>query len=289
MCRMYMQSPDRLRLNVKRESLSSAKALVVLVMDSVRQDSMRSSCRSGLQLRLRRERGKHRTGLHHGQRSGQEEALGAVAIQLAQALELRPSLDALGDYMLAQRFAQADDRADDLAAFLRLADLTDERAVDLQARNRQCRQVAERRVTGSEIVHAQAHAQFAQLLQRWDDALELLHQRALGDLQHQARRRNPGLAQRFAHKGGELRSGQVLARNVDVYAQFARRRVLLVPLTQLATDAPDRPVGQLVDQRGLFGHRNEGSRTDLTALRVVPAHQRLETDQLAGFDPVQRL
>ena len=78
------------------------------------------------------------------------------------------------------------DGTDDLAAFLCLADLAHERAVDLEAGDRQRRKVAERGIAGSEIVHAQTDTQFTQFLQRADDALELLHQRAFGDLQRQA-------------------------------------------------------------------------------------------------------
>ena len=49
------------------------------------------------------------------------------------------------------------------------------------------------------------------------------------------------------------------------------------------------PVAELDDQAGFFGERNEIGRRDQAALRMVPAHQGFERDDLVAGDVADRL
>ena len=74
------------------------------------------------------------------------------------------ALDALGHHGLVQLSRQGDDRGDDGVVARILAEVADERAVDLEHVERQPLQVRQRRVAGAEIVDRQPHAQAPQLV-----------------------------------------------------------------------------------------------------------------------------
>src|SRR3984893_3543914 len=79
----------------------------------------------------------------------------------AQDLELLLGLDALGRGDPPETRAEPRHRADDRDAIVFLAELADEGAVDLDLVEREAAQIAERRIAGAEIVHADAHAEIA--------------------------------------------------------------------------------------------------------------------------------
>ena len=76
-------------------------------------------------------------------------------------------------------------------------------------------------------------------------------------------------------------------------ASLDLRDCLRVQLEQFDPDLPQREVqhvhGQLVDQAGALGDRDELRRRDAAPLRVVPPHQRLDADELAHVQADLRL
>src|SRR5947208_9637345 len=82
---------------------------------------------------------------------------------------------------------EGDDRRHDRQAFRVAGKILQERAVDLQRRHRESRQVVERRVASAEVVDRNFDAELANLLQLVDRVGHVRQQRALGDLDVDAR------------------------------------------------------------------------------------------------------
>ena len=119
------------------------------------------------------------------QRVAEVEALAQVTAHLTQLRQLSGVFDALGHHRLAQRVAQLHHRAHHGGLLRATAQTVDERAVDLQAVDGQRGQVAQGRVTGAEVVDAQADAQGAQLFHQRHGVVNLLHEDVFGQLQRQ--------------------------------------------------------------------------------------------------------
>ena len=107
----------------------------------------------------------------------------------AQDLELLLGLDAFGGGDHAEARAEAHHGADDGDAIVLLAQFADEGAVDLDLVEGEAAQIAERRIAGAEIVHADAHAELAQLMQHVEHGRIVLQQDGFGDFQLEPRGR----------------------------------------------------------------------------------------------------
>src|SRR6266403_1490416 len=90
---------------------------------------------------------------------GEQIPLAFVAVVAAQELELLGGLDALGEHAQAQRVAHGDDRLGERSVAPALREAHDERAVDLQAVDRQAGEIRKARVAGAEVVHRDLHAE----------------------------------------------------------------------------------------------------------------------------------
>ena len=88
----------------------------------------------------------------------------------------------------------------------------DERAVDLQRVPGEVVQDRQRRVAGAEVVELDADAEIQQLAEHGAHELGVLHQRALGDLEHEARRRE-GRRRLSAARTSSTRSASVIWRS----------------------------------------------------------------------------
>ena len=77
---------------------------------------------------------------------------------LQQEGGLRRGLHSLGDHLEIKIVRHGDERADDRGILRVFADLADEAAVDLDARQREVRQRAQRRIAGAEIVEGELDA-----------------------------------------------------------------------------------------------------------------------------------
>ena len=128
--------------------------------------------------------------------------------------ELAGRLHALGHDPHPERLGHADDRLHDRGVALAvLAEVGDERAVDLERVDRVAAQVGQRRVAGAEVVEHQPHAEPPQRLQRLGDRGRVLEQQALGDLQRRAASGvEAGLAQHRADDVPACRSAPSGAR-----------------------------------------------------------------------------
>ena len=113
-------------------------------------------------------------------------------------------------------------------------------------------------------------------------AVEILDQHALGDLELQPRRRKAGFQQHRVDQPGKIAVAELDRRQIDGDLQRLR------PARRLAAGLAEHPFADLHDEPAFLGDRNEGCGRNHAALRMVPAHQRLEPDHLA-VDLRQRL
>src|SRR5690606_11270494 len=98
-----------------------------------------------------------------GHRLRDEESLRKVAAETREELQLLLSLDALGYHLEVHCFSERDNSLDDALVVRRLRKSLDERPVDLEGLRRQLGQVAQRGITGAEIVDVDADAQRRQV------------------------------------------------------------------------------------------------------------------------------
>jgi len=156
-----------------------------------------------------------------------------------------------------------------------------ERAVDLDMRDRQPVQVAQRRIAGAEIVQRNADAMRLERIHLGDDVVDIAHQHALRQFQFQ----QEGIGARFGQQGDDAGDKTGLAHlacaDVDGDRVGTGHRIAL-PLHQLPASRLEDPVADLDDEIGLFGMRNECARTEQAALRVHPAHQRFGARHVAA-------
>src|SRR5690348_257869 len=129
----------------------------------------------------------------------EEEALTELAAEILQAVELLLQLDPFGDRLQLQRLAERDYRARECGFRIAPADVIDERLVDFENVDREALQIAERGVPGAEIVDRETNAERLERVQPLENGRALLHQHALGDLEHEVPRIEPAVAQGAPH------------------------------------------------------------------------------------------
>src|SRR5579872_3077540 len=95
-------------------------------------------------------------------RLADEVALDGVAALLGEEGKLLLGFHALGDDRHFEAVTKTDDRANDRRRLRAAAEIHDEGAVDLDLVERECLQIAQRRVAAAEIVHRNAHAKALQ-------------------------------------------------------------------------------------------------------------------------------
>src|SRR5688572_18516181 len=98
-------------------------------------------------------------------RLGEQVALAKLTINRSKQAELVRLLDTLTDGLQAHRAPERDQRLGEIGCLTAVAQLTHERAVDLDDVDREAKQMAHRRVAGTEVIERDAYAQLAKLLQ----------------------------------------------------------------------------------------------------------------------------
>jgi len=186
-----------------------------------------------------------------GQRHREPVTLPVGAAQFEQQRALLLGLDALGGGFDAEARAERRDRLDDHGRVAVTVDVLDEGTVDLDLVERERAQVAERRIAGAEVVHRDAHAERAQLVQHGDDHLVVLQQHRLGDLELEAVRRHPRGGERLSHHGDQPAVAELDRRKVD--RDPDRRR----PGRRVLAGLAQHPLAERDDQPGFFGDRDE--------------------------------
>ena len=115
----------------------------------------------------------------------------------------------------------------------------------------------------------------------------ILHQRRLGDLELERRRRDAVRAERVAHLIEKAALLQLAQRQVQRHA--ARRRHRALPRAVVGADAVQHPIAELQDEIRFLGERHEVRRKHEAALGQVPAQQRFDAFDAPRRDAVLRL
>src|SRR6267378_61626 len=153
-------------------------------------------------------------------RTGKEISLRIGAAELAQLLELLPTLDTFRNHLDVQMPRHGDDGADDGEITQVRHQVTHETAVDLERIHPPALQVREARVADAEIIDGDAHAEFAQarhyVLARLAVAcIAPFEHRALRQFDLQQRRFQAVLPGKPGDVFGEIGALQLHSRDVE--------------------------------------------------------------------------
>ncbi len=146
----------------------------------------------------------------------EQEALHAVAAELAQLRERRLVLDAARDHGEAELVRELDRRAHDQRVARVLGHAHDERLVDLELVERQAPQIGERRIAGPVIVDGELASELVQPLEVLERMARLADDRVLGELEGQPLRCD-ALGSRAcpSSRAGKLAVDEIARRDVD--------------------------------------------------------------------------
>src|SRR5919202_560560 len=209
-----------------------------------------------------------------------------VAAQGGQRVDGGLVLGALGDEDQAQGVGELQRRGDDRRRPVAAGHRADEGAVQLELGHREGGEVGEAGPTGAVVVDGDADAGLAQSGEHTDGALPVLHEQALGHLEHQCGRGDGVPYQHPGHLVGEALVDQVGGADVDGDGQLAPA---VGPRPPLRQGGVQHPPGQRRHEPGGLGQLDEGIGEQQSPLGVLPAHQRLHAVDPAGRQAQLRL
>src|ERR1051325_9754455 len=130
-------------------------------------------------------------------------------------------------------------------------------------------QVAQRRVSRSEVIQAQSDSQSLDPFQHQRRGIDILDDRALGNFDLQAARIESGLGEDLRDAINKIGLRELFARQIDTDAERRIRWKLLLPCAKLLARLTKNPLSDLNDQTGLFRNRNELERRDVTVFWML--------------------
>src|SRR5918998_4414537 len=151
-------------------------------------------------------------------------------------------------------------------------------------------EVRQRAVARPEVVDNEPHTQRFELFERSDGGVYIVHRDALGDLQRQAARPEPGFLQDPSYVLHQPRMLELAQR--EIYTHYRGERVArapLLPLACLATGFLQHPPSDGNDEPGLFGERDELSGAHRAALGMLPTQEGFHPGNVIAHQRVHRL
>src|SRR5690606_34581328 len=167
------------------------------------------------------------------------------------------------------------------------AETRDESAIHLERRERKTLELAERRLTGAEIVERQANAQLAQLAENRLRPVTQERHRGLRQLELEQLGREPAPLERARDAIGELVPADLHGRYVD--GDGHGTETLAAPGRRLQARVLEHPFAERKDQPAVLGDRNKLRGLDVAELLVVPPEERLRADESARRELDARL
>ena len=175
-------------------------------------------------------------------RLAEDVTLDHADAELADQLQVVVGFDAFRARVHVQRLREGDDGADDRGiAVRRRCGPADEALVDLDLVERRLLQIAERAVTGAEVVEREADAKRLQLGERVVGRVAFSEEHALGDLELQPFGAEARLAQVFCDHVGDGRIVELQRRQVD------RDADMVGPVHSLFERGAEHPLADLAD------------------------------------------
>ena len=197
-------------------------------------------------------------------------------------------LDPFGRDREMECASEGDGRGDDRRILAAATQAVDERAIDLELIHRETARVAERRVSGPEVVDREANAEAAQRCDDLVGALAFEDQHALGQFEGQVLRSESGCRQCVPDVADEVRVDDLSGRHVHADRYRLRPCRRSQPDAGAAGFAEDE-APELHDQADLLGDRDELARGHDPALRMPPARERLDAADHPGTQVDDRL
>ncbi len=117
-------------------------------------------------------------------------------------------------------------------------------------------QAAERGIAGAEIIQVEADVQGSQARKNLAHRIHFRDQRAFGEFQMQAIRRNAGFDERFFYGMDDLKTFELFDGNIDVHRQWSARELTL-PGFQLCGSLAQNPGPHGKNQAGILRDGNE--------------------------------
>ena len=159
----------------------------------------------------------------------------------------------------------------------------DEALVDLDGVDRQPAEIAKRGIAGAEVVERDLHAHRPEPVERRANRRIAVDEDALGDLDLQSPRRQPGGQKRGLHVRAYVGETELDRRDVD------RHHAVGGPARGLFAGAAQRNAPEFDDEPAFLSHRYEYRGRHAFAVGIAQAHQRLRADQAAGAQVNLRL
>ena len=229
----------------------------------------RTAPRGGRPALLARQDRQHLIGVHG---VAEQPALRIEAAVPPQEIELLARLHAFGDHLEPEALPHVDDGSHERRVVGIHRQIANERLVDLERADRKLLQGRQRGVSGAEVVDRQMQPHRVELVQQTDGALRIRHQRRFGDLQLEAGRRHPVLAEHAAAARDE--AGLLELPQGQVYRDPAGLGHALLPFPNIRADPIENPFADVEDEAGLLGERYELRGRDVAVARQAPAQQR---------------
>ena len=203
------------------------------------------------------------------------EALDVGDPAFAHQCEFVLRLDTFGHAIHAERACECHDSADQVAVAVGgRAGVAQEFRVDLQSVEMRALEIAERGHARTEVVECEAHADTAQLRDRFVDQLRIAKKHVLVELELKTVRFQSRAGERVGDDGRETFVEQLDRGNVDGQAYA------LGPGRSLAAGFMQDPLADADDEVAVFRDRNEKLRHHGPAFGAVPAQQCLKSHDL---------
>ena len=161
-------------------------------------------------------------------------------------------LDPLGNRDDPERVGEAKDRLDEARVGLLPRERIDERLRDLQKLDRELREAAQRRVARTEVVDRERDTEVAETLHRLHPVVLVPHDAALGDLDRELPRIEPGAREGDREILDEPLVRELAGREVDPEADVPGGGNRLLPLPHLAKRLPHDRCAEFDDEAALL-------------------------------------
>ncbi|MEO5843041.1 MAG: ABC transporter permease, partial [Acidimicrobiales bacterium] len=162
--------------------------------------------------------------------AGEVEALHPIAAGDAQDLELANVLHSFGHDLHAQRVREGRDRVDDRRCLVIVLELADERPVDLDRVDGKVAQVADRRVTGAEVVDGDLDAEFLERAELSQRSRIVVDESRLGDLESDRRWVDVRRLERLAYALRKVGLVELAPGDIDRHTQRRKLGALMPEL-----------------------------------------------------------
>ncbi len=216
-------------------------------------------------------------------RSADQETLDFGTPLGPQSFQLRLGFNAFGHYGHAKTSPQSNDSLNHRQCLTIAAHLANEGLVDLHLVEGELSEIAQGRITRTEIIHGDPNAKVFQLLQNGKRSICITDQKSFRDFQLKAAGIEACFIEDRFYVGGQVALRKLQRGKINRHAQSWR------PSGGLTCSAMQYIAAELSDKPAFLGDRYKQIWRYRAALGMIPARECLEACHLAGFQVGERL